>query len=51
MKKLLTKILQSYADFIIYKLENVKDESDFQIYYLRGLYLDNIAVSFNIELK
>lgn len=51
MKKVLTKILQTYADFLISRLENSKNNDEFQSFYLQALYLDFFSNRFNIELK
>lgn len=50
MKKLIKKIAQSYANFIIERLKVASSDSEFETWYIQGLYLDTWCESRGIEL-
>ncbi len=51
MKKIIKRIAQSYADFIIERLKNAQSDKDFETWYIQGLYLDFWCESKGIDLE
>lgn len=51
MKKIIKKITQSYANFIIDKLKDCKSDKEFEMWYTQGLYLDLWCELRGIELE